>query len=133
MAIILDSGVIIGGERGTLDLERWIISQPDEQFEVAAVTVAELWHGVERATAVHRAKRQDYIENALAAVSIIPYTEHTARVHARLWAQLESSGRMIGDYDLIIAATALERGSDVATLNKRHFLAVKGLKVIEPS
>ena len=39
---------------------------------------------------------------------------------------------MIDDYDLIIAATALERGSAVATFNVRHFSAVKGLKVIEP-
>jgi|SRR5580658_2685304 tRNA(fMet)-specific endonuclease VapC len=132
MAIILDSGVIIGGERGTLDLERWMDSQPSQEFEVAAVTVAELWHGVERATATHRAKRQLYVENALAVVRIIPYTEQTARIHARLWAQLESSGPQIGDYDLIIAATALERGSDVATFNKRHFSVVKGLKVIEP-
>jgi len=133
MAIILDSGVIIGGERGTLDLERWMASQPSEEFEVAAVTVAELWHGVERATAKHRMKRQTYVENALAVVRIIPYTEQTARIHARLWAQLESSGRKIGDYDLIIAATALERGSAVATFNKRHFGAVKGLKVIDPA
>ena len=28
--------------------------------------------------------------------------------HARLWAELESSGNMIGYYDLIVAATALE-------------------------
>jgi predicted nucleic acid-binding protein len=132
MAIILDSGVIIGGERGTLDLERWMASQPSQEFEVAAVTVAELWHGVERATASYRAKRQRYIENALAVVRIIPYTEQTARIHARLWAQLESSGRKIGDYDLIIAATALEGGCAVATFNKRHFSVVKGLKVIEP-
>jgi tRNA(fMet)-specific endonuclease VapC len=132
MAIILDSGVIIGGERGTLDLEQWIASQPSQEFEVAAVTLAELWHGVERATSTQRAKRQMYVENVLAAVRIIPYTEQTARIHARLWAKLESSGRRIGDYDLIIAATALERGSDLATFNKRHFSAVKGLKVIEP-
>jgi predicted nucleic acid-binding protein len=39
---------------------------------------------------------------------------------------------MIGDYDLIVAATALERGSDVATFNKRHFAVVKGLKIVEP-
>jgi len=132
MAIILDSGVIIGGERGTLDLERWMSSQPSQEFEVAAVTVAELWHGVERATATYKGKRQAYVENALAAVRIIPYTEQTGRIHARIWAQLESSGRKIGDYDLIIAATALERGSAVATFNKRHFGVVKGLKVIEP-
>jgi predicted nucleic acid-binding protein len=130
MAIILDSGVIIGGERGTLDLEQWLAVHPDQEFAVAAVTVAELWHGVERATPEHRAKRQRYIENALAVVEIIPYTEQTARIHARLWAQLESSGRTIGDYDLIIAATALEHECDVATFNSRHFAVVEGLTVI---
>jgi predicted nucleic acid-binding protein len=87
---------------------------------------------VERATLAHRAKRRLYIENVLAKLPIIPYTEQTAREHARLWANLESSGRMIDDYDLIVAATALERGSAVATFNVRHFSAVKGLKVIEP-
>jgi len=114
MAIILDSGVIIGGERGTLDLESRMSSQPTQEFEVAAVTVAELWHGVERATAGYRMKRQAYVENALAMVRVIPYTEEPGRIHARIWAELESSGRKIGDYDLIIAATALERGSTVA-------------------
>jgi predicted nucleic acid-binding protein len=39
---------------------------------------------------------------------------------------------MIGYHDLIVAATALERGSAVATFNVRHFSVVKGLKVIEP-
>jgi tRNA(fMet)-specific endonuclease VapC len=131
MAIILDSGVIPGGERGTVDLERWLASRPSQEFEVAALTVAELWHGVERATAKHRMKRQTYLENALRVVRIIPCTEQTARIHARPWAQLESSGRKIGDDDLIIAATAIERGCAVATFNRSHFSVVKGLKVIE--
>jgi predicted nucleic acid-binding protein len=39
---------------------------------------------------------------------------------------------MIGFYDLIVAATALEHGSTVATFNRRHFESVRGLKVIEP-
>jgi predicted nucleic acid-binding protein len=63
---------------------------------------------------------------------VIPYTEQTAYEHARLWAELESSGRRIGYYDLVVAATALERGSEVATFNQRHFIQVKGLTVIEP-
>ncbi len=40
---------------------------------------------------------------------------------------------MIGFYDLIVAATAVERNGQVATFNKRHFARVPGLKVIEPS
>ena len=63
---------------------------------------------------------------------ILPYTEVTALEHARIWAELESRGKMISYYDLIVAATALEHGSAVATFNKRHFQNVPGLKVIEP-
>jgi tRNA(fMet)-specific endonuclease VapC len=132
MAIILDADVIIRGEKGTFDLQRWVASRPDELFEVAAVTVAELWHGVERAAGTRRAKRQLYLQTVLASLPVIPYTEQTACEHARLWAELEASGKMIGFYDMIVAATALERGSDVATFNQRHFSRVKGLTVIEP-
>ena len=68
----------------------------------------------------------------VSVLPIVPYTEQTAYQHARLWAQLESAGAMIGYYDLIVAATALVRGSDVATFNKRHFSRVPGLRLIEP-
>jgi tRNA(fMet)-specific endonuclease VapC len=132
MAIILDADVIICGEKGTFDFRSWVAARPAEQFEVSAVTVAELWHGVERATGAHRAKRRQYLQTILALLPVIPYTEQTAYEHARIWAELESSGRMIGYYDLIVAAKALERGSEVATFNRRHFAQVKGLTVIEP-
>ena len=132
MAIILDADVIIRGEKGTFDLQRWVASRPDDAFEVAAITVAELWHGVERATGAHRAKREHYLRTVLAALPVIPYDELTAYAHARLWAELESRGKMIGYYDLIVAATAVERGSQVATFNRRHFGHLTGLTVIEP-
>lgn len=132
MAIILDADVIIRGEKGTFDLKTWLVSQPNELFEVAAITVAELWHGVERATSPHKARRQQYLQTVLAPLPIIPYTEQAAREHARIWAELEAVGKMIGPYDVIVAATALARGNDVATFNKRHFEVVPGLKVIEP-
>lgn len=132
MAIILDADVIIRGEKGTFDLKAWLASRSDDLFEVAAITVAELWHGVQRADAARKARRQQYLQSVLAPLPIIPYTEQTAYEHARIWAELEAAGKMIGSYDLIVAATALERGSEVATFNKRHFDAVPGLKVIEP-
>ena len=132
MAIILDADVIIRGEKGAFDLGNWVESRPDDQFEIAAITVAELWHGVERALGAHKTKRERYLRTILEMLPIIPYTELTAFEHARIWAALESSGKMIGFYDLIVAATALERGSAVATFNQRHFVQVQGLKVIEP-
>jgi len=132
MAIILDADVVIRGERGVFDVNEWLSSRPNDRFELAAITVAELWHGVERATANHRAIRLNYLRAVLDLLPVIPYTEQTAYHHARIWAELEAKGKRIGFYDLIVGATAVERGSALATFNKRHFSQIKGLRVIEP-
>jgi len=132
MAIILDADVIIGAEKGTFNLTSWMLKHADEEFEIAAITVAELWHGVERASVSYRSRRGLFVKTVLEQLAIIPYTETTAFEHACLWARMESAGTMIGAHDLIVAATALEHGSAVATFNTRHFSQVRGLKVIEP-
>ena len=133
MAIVLDSDVIIRAERGLFDLQEWARSLPGEDFQVAAITVAELWHGVERATRAFREERESYVRRTLASLLILPYTEHTAFEHARIWAELDAAGRMISSHDLIVAATALQYDSPVATFNERHFSRVRGLKVIRPA
>jgi tRNA(fMet)-specific endonuclease VapC len=132
MAIVLDTDVIIKGERGLFDLSGWLATQTGHKVEIAAITVAELWHGIERATSAHRAKRERYVASIIESVSILPYSEATALVHARIWAGLEASGNTIGAHDLILAATALEHHSAVATFNKRHFSLVPGLEVVDP-
>jgi hypothetical protein len=37
VAIILDTDVIIRGERGTFDLKRWLASQRDEEIQIAPI------------------------------------------------------------------------------------------------
>ncbi len=130
MAIILDADVIIRGEKGTFDLRGWLETNASQEFEVAAITVAELWHGVERATGDHRLRRQTYLEAALSILPVIPYTAEIAREHARIWAEVQAAGKMTGYYDLIVAATALHRGSQLATFNRRHFEHIPGLILV---
>jgi tRNA(fMet)-specific endonuclease VapC len=132
MAIILDADIVIQGEKGSFDLKVWLALYSNEQFELAAITVAELWHGVERATPRHRIKRLNYLKEILSVIPVMPYTAQIAYEHARIWAHLEKVGKMIGPYDLIVAATALDRNSRVATFNRKHFDQVPGLKVITP-
>jgi predicted nucleic acid-binding protein len=130
--IILDADVIISGEKNIFDLQGWLESRAEDRFAAAAITIAELWHGVELAFAAHRTGRQKYLEALVAVLPIIAYTEETAYFHARIWSNLEASGKIIGAYDLIVAATALQRGSILATFNRRHFSQVDGLNIIEP-
>ena len=39
---------------------------------------------------------------------------------------------MIGPFDLLVAATAIERESTIATFNKQHFGNLPDVKIIEP-
>ena len=54
-------------------------------------------------------------------IAVVPFTEETGYVLARLWADLERAGTRIGDYDMIVATTALLAVCAVASFNVRHF------------
>ena len=62
MALIIDADVIIRGERGLFDLPAWLEVQADKDPQIAAITVAELWHGVERATGNYKLRREAYLK-----------------------------------------------------------------------
>jgi predicted nucleic acid-binding protein len=132
MGIVVDADVIIRGEKGTFDFRTWAAAQGDESLVIAAITVAELWHGVERATTPQRPRRKRYLRAVLSVLPIVPYTDRTAYLHAKLWARLQGAGQMIGYYDLLVAATALELEYGVATFNTRHFEMVPQLKLVHP-
>lgn len=133
MATLIDADVLIEAERGRLDLVAWLSARPTEEFKLAAITVAELWHGVERASGQQRTRRTNYLERILALFEIVPYTEATAMLHAKLWAELAARGQLIGAHDLILAATALAEGASVATFNARHLAQVPGLDLVSPA
>lgn len=132
MVILIDADVIIEAERGRFNMDQWMASRPGDDFQCAAITIAEMWHGVERASVQFKAERQKFIEAIFSVLTPIDYTANTAREHVRIWAQSEIKGRKIGAHDLILAATALEHGAAVATFNKKHFVAIPGLKILTP-
>jgi predicted nucleic acid-binding protein len=132
MAYLIDADLIIQAERKGLDLDAWLRAHPDQEIKLAAITVAELWRSVERATGIHRAARQRFLERALLAFEVVPYSEGAAIEHARLWVDIEATGQRMSPQDLILAATALESGAAIVTLNTERFAAVTGLTVLKP-
>lgn len=103
---------------------------PAEEIGIAAITASELLHGVHRATPEHQARREAFVEAALAAFPPFPFDLLEARAHARLWAELASAGVDIGAHDRLVAATAIAAGWRVGTGNIRHFERVPGLQVV---
>jgi tRNA(fMet)-specific endonuclease VapC len=99
----------------------------DDEVAIATITASELLHGVHRATEEHRARREAFVAAVLDAFPVFSFDLLVARVHARLWAGLASSGADVGAHDRIVAATAMSVGWRVGTTNMRHFGRIPGL------
>jgi len=132
MATLIDASVLIAAERGKLDLNKLLVEQAGEEVAIAAITASEMLHGVHRATRRdHRVKREAFVEHLLAYLPVLPFDLVTARVHARLWAELAAKGTSVGAHDLLIGATALATGAKVATRDLRSFPRIPGVSVSE--
>src|SRR4051812_585249 len=118
-------------ERSGGDLLGLLQELGDEPVALSAITASELLHGVHRAdSAVRRGRRAEFVEKILATFPVIPFSLEMARIHSRIWADLQAKGEVIGAHDLLIAATALAQDRIVATGNRRHFGRIPGLKIV---
>ncbi|MFC4377505.1 PIN domain-containing protein [Nocardia halotolerans] len=98
---------------------------------MSSVTASALLHGVHRARPEFRARREAFVEVAIAAFPPQPFDLLAARIHAGVWADRANRGQEIGAHDALIAATAMSICWEVATANTRHFKRIPGLDVRE--
>lgn len=131
MGILIDSSIIIAAERGQLDLRRALAEFGTERVALSSVTAAELLHGVYRADAAHRARREAFVSAVITDFEVVPFGLPVARTYARLIAERSTAGRPIAPHDLIIAATALTMNSRIVTRDLRSFPTISGLDVAQ--
>lgn len=129
MAVLIDTDMLVDLERGVINPEVEETLGAEERA-ISVITVSELLHGVLRARGAQRTRRRAFVEHLLGGMRALEITDQIARVHADLWAQLASAGRLIGAHDLWIAATAVAHGMGVATGNADEFGRIPGLRVI---
>jgi tRNA(fMet)-specific endonuclease VapC len=122
---ILDSDHCVALLRGYLDLRRQVA--PTETLAVTAISVGELVHGVFRSSRIDENLAR--LGVLLAAVVVLPYDEAAARQFGRTKAELERTGKKLGDIDLQIASIALAQNIPLVTHNRRHFERIPGLVI----
>ena len=135
MGLILDSSVVIAGERRGHTvrqiLEQFKADYGEIEIGVSVVTIVELTHGIQRAgTEERRQRRQAFVDELIRDVPVHPVTVETARLAGRIEGDRATQGINIAFEDLLIAATALQLGFGVATGNVRHFQVISGLTVV---
>lgn len=136
MGLILDSSVAIAAERRGDSvqalLQRVIDTAGNQEAALSTVSVVELVHGIHRAnTAERRIRREAFVEDLLAAVTVYPLTTAIARLAGKLDAEQQSHGVVIPFADLLIGMTAFSLGYSVLTTNPRHFERIPGLSLLQ--
>jgi predicted nucleic acid-binding protein len=136
MRIVLDSSVLIAGERRKDSvreiLKRVRAAHGEADCALSVVTIVELTHGIYRAKGdADREHRRAFSDELRRDMAIHPVTVEIAELAGRIEGEQAARGVSIAFEDLLIGATALHIGYGVATLNLRDFQRIPGLSVIQ--
>lgn len=96
------------------------------RLNISTITLTELFVGA--AKSMWPERRRAEVEQLAARVTVLPFDTAAADHAADIRADLERQGRMIGNYDVLIAGHARSRSLTVVTGNTREFSRVDGLR-----
>ena len=136
LGLVLDSSAIIAAERKRQPVPDFIdvilAAHGENELSISPVTVAEIVHGVYRAsTSDASRRRRDYIEELIELIPVYPITNRTAWIVGRIEGEEAAKGNILPFSDLMIAAAAIEQGYGVLILNLLHFQKIPGLAVVK--
>jgi tRNA(fMet)-specific endonuclease VapC len=123
--ILADTDVLIDYLMETQPVARQILAyRESDNLETSAVTCYELLSGA------REGKCGDAVRRLLAATPIISLDANAATRAAAVRQQLEHEGYSIGMADSLIAGIALANDLPLMTRNRKHFEAVKDLRLV---
>ena len=127
MSYLIDTNIIIYSIKGNSIVHERFLKNENIPKSISVITYGELLFG---------AKKSNNYEKNLAVVyrikelfPIINIDKAIIETFSELKANLQKSGSMIEDFDLLIASTALTMNFTLVTNNEKHFNRIKGLNL----
>ncbi len=96
------------------------------RLTVSIVTRFEILRGLNAKNATSQAAAFNTMCQSMEVLSL---TDAVIVRAADIYGKLHQTGQLIGDADILIAATCLENGCDIVTNNTSHFSRISGLVV----
>ena len=96
---------------------------------ISVISIAELYDGIFGGADPAR-KEQELLAFLARGIDRLDVDAATATLFARERSRLRRAGTPIGDFDLLIGATALRHNLTLLSNNRRHFLRIPGLNLI---
>ena len=128
MPYLLDTDWVVHCLHGVARVTDRLDQLAPEGIGLSIVSMAELYQGVFFSTDPDGNERA--LREFLADVDVIEVDDETCRIFARERGRLRAAGTPIGDFDLLIGATALRHDLTLLSNNRRHFERVQGLSIL---
>lgn len=96
------------------------------RFHLSIITRYEILRGLKAKDAIRQAAT---FETFCSRNIILPLTDEAISKATEIYADLHKRGELIGDADILIAASAIVRGFGVVTNNERPFQRIPDLRV----
>lgn len=125
MKYLLDTNVVIAILRRDHRVGERLRQHDRSDLALSAIVAHELYFGAYNSTRVERNLAD--VENI--GMAVVDFTAEDAFAAGKIRARLVAEGRMIGPYDLLIAAQAATRDLVIVTHNTREFARVPGLLI----
>lgn len=128
MTYLLDTNICIYALKNTYpSLSQKLFQIHPDEIAVSAVTVSELEYGAAKSKWAQQTSFRMHM--FLAAFTILPFSEQDAVKAGQIRAFLEEKGKIIGPYDIQIAAQGVSRGLIVVTHNTKEFSRVPDVRL----
>ena len=97
-------------------------------LSISVISLAELYEGVHSSRDPEGSLRA--LDDFLRTVTVVPLDDRVCDFFGKERGRLRRLGKLIGDFDLLIGATAVRHSMVLLTNNQRHFELVDGLTVV---
>jgi tRNA(fMet)-specific endonuclease VapC len=127
---LVDTDVVIDYLKGKERAVELLMSLFPEGLAISLITYGEVYEGIQYGSRPNT--QEEAFKRFLRGVEVIGLDKPTMRVFATQRGRLRKSGQLIGDPDLLIAATALQKSLILVTGNDEHFARVDDLRRLTP-
>ncbi len=124
---VLDTNSLIYFFKGTGNVATRLLETPPKDIGIPIIVLYELEVGIAKSTSP--AKRSEQLEALISVTSVLPFGLQEAKSAAQIRVELENQGKLIGPYDILIAATALANQATLVTHNTKEFGRIKKLQI----
>ncbi len=127
---LLDTNICIHYLKGQYNLQEKISKVGLDSCFLSEITIAELFYGVENSAETQRKKNLENLSQLRASfVGRTLLIGDSFYEYARQKASLKRMGRIVGEFDLLIGATAIVHGLTLVTRNTKDFQNLDGIQL----